>query len=308
MAKLEGKRKKWIFVVLVLIILIATGVTLAITYWPAKVKDIEGNIIKHLEQNFLEAPVYQKSEAYFDNHLQSFADNDDIEYYNEAFSYLPVLQGVSNALEFYSNKFDLILREGVDRKKIKSFESAINSASKNYEKIYKYLSSHESEMESYEVVYRAWETIRIEYNNLLNNYELAFENLTEICKGQQLRGVYGNEFMVLGLEVSKNYLQVIREKFFGNENQINSEHGVDLAKDFGNFSIFLSSHILRNYYINPDYQEFARDLSLLEEKTDFVVSFDSLIRENFEVDVGFFTLDQNLYINKAIKFLQGGGI
>ena len=303
--KTSKGRWKWVFAVLAILILVAAGVVLGITYWPANSSELKNVIYsKSIETDEEETRIYE----FITSHMDELTQAEQLTYVNEVSSYEYIVTAVDRAFEFYNLTLEGVIEGKLARKDIKNIESLLNDNQTNYKKMVEYIEEHE-EVITTATIKQAWESLREYYKVILQNYQKVFEQFHQLTSTQTLSGVYGNDMFVLTVKGMGDYLETINEKFFGKENYQDSNLALKLSKNLELFSQYYlvdENNIISNHYLSSYLQTSAENLKLLEEKTDGKVNFTYILKNDYDCDKLSLSIPQLKYVNIASVFLKGG--
>lgn len=300
----SGGRWKKILIALAVLIVVVAGIVLGITYWPANVSDINNAVRTNVVSTEDETEVFE----FISQKQAEFVNNGDLKYATEmeVFSLLHNASLTANA--FYAIHIDASLSGKVARRDIKALQTSIKENNIKYGKIADYIEEHEDEMDSYAVLKTSWENIRVHYADIVANYQKIYTKLYDFYDGLELKGVYGNDVMILSVQGVKSYYEAINQKLFGKDGFVDEAVALNLAKGLNNYVLSIYSKnedVISNYYINKNIQNKAEEINKLEPETEGKVNFTYILSNNYDCSELALSPAQTKYINSATKFLKG---
>jgi len=301
-----SKKKKWILIVIIFLILATVGVTLGITYWPVKPEVLfeqfseQGSVVDE------DSDAYKKIVAFGDHYTYLSAT-----YQSEYKVCINVMQSVRTSMDFYECYMINSISSGMNRIQVKAVQSGLKTAKSNIEKMADYLDTNDKLFTNSTVVNHGWEGIRDYYKEFINNYAKAYEALANIYESATFQGVYGNDVSVLTVKGMSAYINSINTKLFDEKSASTAQTISVNMKNFSNFYYNTNKDLISQYYITESYQANADMIFKLEEKTDNKINFTYLLEHNFDCSKLVLSIDANTYIARAANFLKAvrvGGI
>lgn len=323
-----SKGKKWkILIVIAIVALLAAGVVLGITYWPAKSSDLLGAFDEGLN-NLSNTQTTQNGyiiQEFISNNLDQMKQNadedkseDDLkDGYSLEMEVFPNLSNATqSALFFYKSTIESSIKGNLKRGYVKAIKKNISEANKELGLMASHIKSYSTEDTKFTITLSIWEGVRDYYQSFLNNYVEAFKVLSEIYSSQTLSGVYGNDVTMLSVKAMYNYLQVIYENLFTKSETIDPKIALDASVKANKFSQIYGTYTpsgiktinITSYFNSATCQKNIAYILKMEKETDGKVTFKYLIENNFSVEKLTLTNAMQKYIDPSVEFLKGNDL